>query len=209
MLRIDSLGNSVAVFPLLVTNPEILDHIKVRSTHPGKVFYTTDIKYGFDEISIIYAQKTDYALVPGTQITYASGGNESTYPNDIYRTLDGGYIITGYSENWGPGPTSCILLKSDSVLAAPNVPVVSVEISDENSVQVFPNPVEGNYFYVNATAYIQTVNIYNLTGQIIAGYKTLESVKSLTLQKPVITSGIYIAEIHTSQGVVCKKMIFK
>ncbi len=208
MLRIDSLGNSIALFPLLESNAIILDHIKLRSSSPGKVFYTTDIKYAYDEISIIYAQKTDYGLVPGTQITFASGGNESTMPNDIYRTLDGGYIITGFSENWGPGPTSCILLKTDSVLSAPDTPTVSIATLDGISMDIFPNPVVGGYFYINSSSYLESVKIYNLTGQLVQAFTTSSQVKSLTLEKPQVSSGIYMVEIKTSAGTVCKKIIF-
>lgn len=208
LLHIDSIGNSIAVFPQMETAAEILDHIKIRRTDPGKIFFTADLKYAYNEISIIYSNKTSYGLAIQAQQTYGSGGNESTNPTDIYRTLDGGYIITGYSENWGPGPTSCFLLKMDSLLAAPNVPVIGMENLHEVSIAIFPNPVEGNYFYINSSENITGVKIYNLTGQLIQVYTTGNQSKSVTLEKPLIASGIYVVEIQTENGVVCKKIIF-
>jgi hypothetical protein len=209
ILKIDSAtGNSIALYPQFEANPEILDHIKIRQGDPGKHYFTADIKYGWDEIAVIFSSATSYALTPGILNTYASGGNESTMPNDIYRTLDRGYIMTGYSEYWGPGQTSCFLLKTDSTLAGPNVPTVSLEDLDETSVDLFPNPVMGDHFYLNSGSNIEWVKIYTLTGQLIRTYTTPEKTKSLTLEKPVTPTGVYLAEIKTSTGRVCRKVIF-
>lgn len=208
ILRIDSLGNSIGLFPQMEVPAEILDHIKIRRSDPGKVFFTADLKYGYNQISIIYSAKTVTGLILEVQQTYGSGGNESTNPNDIYRTLDGGYIITGYSENWGPGPTSCFLLKTDTILAAPNTPEIGIENVGEITLNVFPNPVQGNYFYINSSEQIEGVKIYHLTGQLIKTYTIGNSVQSVTLEKPFISDGIYIIEIQTENGVICKKIFF-
>ncbi len=209
ILLIDSIaGNSIALYPQLVPNDEILDHIKIRQGDPGEIYMTADIKYNWNQISIIYNQKTSYGLVQVAQQTYGSGGNESTNPNDIYMTLDKGYILTGYSENWGPGPTSCFLLKTDSMIQAPNVPVISVEEEKENSLTIFPNPVEGNYFYINANTKIIEVKIFNLMGQLIKTYSTGENAQSVTLEKPSVLSGIYLVEVILQGSRVCRKIIF-
>jgi hypothetical protein len=192
----------------LESNAEILDHIKIRQSSPGKHYYTADIKYAYDEISIVYNQKTSYNISYNGLGTYASGGNEKTMPNDIYITLDKGYIVTGYSENWGPGPTSCFLLKTDSLLIGPNTPAVNTENITDDNMSIFPNPVLGDYFYINASCDIQLVNIYNMAGMLIKSLNIGNASKSITVEKPIVSSGIYLVECITSSGKVNKLIVF-
>lgn len=210
ILIIDSaLGNNIALKPQLEANPGILDRIKVRYDKPGVFCYVAEYKDSFNNISIIFTNRTYYGLDYSTSnVVSAAGGNESTKPNDLRKTLDNGYIITGFSEYWGPGPTSCFLLKTDTVLMGPNAPIVSIEKEPENHLEVFPNPVEGNYFYINSGNTIKGVKIYNHIGQLIRSYTTNNQVQSLTLEKPATVSGIHIIEILTSNSIICKKIIF-
>ena len=209
ILRVDSSnGTSISLHPQLESNAEILDHIKIRQSAPGKHYYTADIKYAYDEIGIVYNQKTSYNISYNGLGTYASGGNEKTMPNDIYITLDKGYIVTGYSENWGPGPTSCFLLKTDSLLIGPNTPVVNTENTMDDIISIFPNPVLGDYFYINASCDIQLVNIYNMAGMLIKSLNIGNASKSITVEKPIVSSGIYLVECITSSGKVNKLIVF-
>ena len=210
VLKIDTAtGSSIALYPQMESNPEILDHIKIHQGDPGMHYFSADIKYGYDEIAIIYAFRSVFGLGSGAQNTYGSGGNESTLPNDIHRTLDRGYIMTGYSENWGPGPTSCFLLKTDSVLTGPNVPIVGLEKLEKTAIAVFPNPVLGEYFYINAGDHIQAANIYNLSGELISSSTWFQGVQSVTLARPQVPAGIYVAEIITQEQTARVKLVFQ
>lgn len=208
LLKIDSLGNSISTFPQMEANAEILDHIKVKSVGPERAVFTADIKYAYNEIAIIYMLRMTNGFTPWIQNTYGSGGNEGSYPTQIIQTLDRGFIISGYCENWGPGPTSAFLLKTDSMTFGPNTPVMGIELHSKDDLQIFPNPVEGGYFFINATSEIKSVTLTNLTGQIVKEYSIIQHQQSLVLDNPGLTSGIYIVSVTTNNGSYQRKIKF-
>ncbi len=210
ILIIDSVsGADIALKPQLEADPGILDHIMVKYEKPGIFGYSAELKDQFDHISIVFANKTNYGLDFNTSyMFYASGGNESTKPLWLNKALDKGYIITGFSENWGPGPTACFLLKTDTLLNAPNTPTVSIEDLQETLVELFPNPVIDQHFYLNSSEPIQSVRILGINGQLIYSYSILQFAKTLTLERPMVAEGIYMVEITTTEGTIYKKIVF-
>lgn len=208
LLKIDSLGNSLATYPQMEATAEILDHIQVQSVGADKAAFVADIKYAYNEVGIIYMLRMSDGFTPWVQNTYGSGGNEGSYPSTILQTLDKGFIIAGYCENWGPGPTSAFLLKTDSMTVGPNTPVVSVEQTEEAEPTIFPNPVEGNYFYINTSSELKSVSLFTLTGQLIKKYDVTPNQLSVMIEKPFISSGIYLLEVNTLKGNFRSKIKF-
>jgi hypothetical protein len=210
ILLVDSAnGTNITVQEQLEANPGILDRIEVKYDRPGIFCYIAELKDAYDHISILYGSRTYSGLVYNAGfVSYAGGGNESTKHNDLAHTLDKGYIVTGYSENWGPGPTSCFLLKTDTSLIAPNDPQIGIENIEEQMVRVFPNPVVGDYFYVNSSEPILSVRILGINGQLTYNYSILKNAKTITLERPLVEEGIYLLEITTDYGAVFRKIIF-
>lgn len=209
LLRLDSMGNSISVHPQYEASDVNLDHPHVLQREPGKISFTADYQEAVDQNSIIFLAKTQYNLVTIFERTCAGGVSESTFQNDFKKTLDNGFIITGYSENWGPGPTSCILLKLDTLMQSPDTPTVSLEGIEETSVELFPNPVVSEHFYINSNNQIESVNILSLNGELIHSSTIPVAQKSATLPTPSIASGIYLLEIKTGAGFIYRKIIFQ
>lgn len=208
LIKIDSLGNSVAVYPQYESSPVLLDHPHVLQRDPGLISFTADYKEAVDQNSILFLAKMNSSIVATYERTCAGGVSESTFQNDFKQTLDKGFIITGYSENWGPGPTSCILLKLDTLMQSPDTPTVSLQKFDESNLTLFPNPAVGEHFYINSPNQIKSVRILNLNGQLVHSFSVPLKQMTLTLPTPMIASGIYLLEITTDKGVVFRKMIF-
>jgi hypothetical protein len=210
ILLVDSAtGANITVQEQLEANPGILDRIEVKYDRPGIFCYIAELKDAYDHISILYGSRTYYGLVYNAGfVSYAGGGNESTKHNDLAHTLDKGYIVTGYSENWGPGPTSCFLLKTDTSLIAPNDPQIGIENIEVQPVNIFPNPVVGTYYFVNAGSEILSVKLYNMNGQLICDYSIQPHSKSLMLTAPETATGLYNIEIKTKETRVNKKILF-
>jgi hypothetical protein len=208
LLRIDSMGNSLSLYPQYESSIVNLDHPHVLQREPGKISFTADYQEAADQNSIIFLAKTQYNLVTIFERTCAGGVTESTFQNDFKKTTDNGFIITGYSENWGPGPTSCILLKLDTLMHSPDTPTISLEKLEDPTLQMFPNPVVGEKFYINSSNEIEWVDILSLNGELVHSFKIPVAQKSITLEKPFIASGIYLLEIKTTHGTIFRKIIF-
>ncbi|MCJ8288734.1 MAG: T9SS type A sorting domain-containing protein [Crocinitomicaceae bacterium] len=76
----------------------------------GYMLLGSTSSFGLD--SDIYLIKTD--LIGDTLWTKTIGGTSEDYGLDMIRTLDGNYVITGYTESFGAGQTDAFLLKVDN-----------------------------------------------------------------------------------------------
>jgi hypothetical protein len=90
----------------------------------------------------------------------------------------------------------------------PNTPTISIENLKKSLVEVFPNPVVSDHFYINSSNEIELVNILSIKGELIHSFKIPVAQKSVTLENPSIASGIYLLEIKTEKGTVYRKIIF-
>ncbi|MEI6766272.1 MAG: T9SS type A sorting domain-containing protein [Bacteroidota bacterium] len=81
---------------------------------------------------------------------------------------------------------------------------------DENSApaqaQVFPNPASA-YFTVSASSAIQDIELYNITGIMLAKHNYSGNGFSASFPLTGISNGICIARIRTTSGVFTKKII--
>jgi hypothetical protein len=209
LVRMDSAnGNIQATYPEGVISIVLLDKPHVVQTANGKISFFCDYREGYNQNCILFCEKDEYNFFAIDSKTFAAGGNENTSQNAFKLALDNGYLVTGYSENWGPGITSAFILKTDYDLNSPDTPTVNIENIAVDQIQIFPNPVAGNYFYINAGSDIEKVQIFNINGQLILAYSTGIKQPSVILEKPETAGGIYIVEVTTSTGVIRKKIIF-
>jgi hypothetical protein len=209
LARIDSVdGNVQATYPEGVVSIILFDKPHVVQIKPGAITFFADYREAYNQNCIPFCERDNYNFFPAQAKTFAGGGNENTSQNAFKIALDGGCLVTGYSENWGPGVTSAFLLKTDTLLASPDTPTVGLPNLKSDPLSIFPNPVTGNYFYINSRSEIHQVQVFDMSGQLIKTYSTGTSEKSVALEKPFTTSGMYIVEIGTSAGIVRKKIIF-
>jgi hypothetical protein len=209
LARMDSAnGNIQATYPQGVISLVLLDQPHVAQTENGKISFFCDYRESYNQNCILFCEKDEYNFFAIDSKTFAAGGNENTSQNAFTLALDSGFLVTGYSENWGPGITSAFILKTDYSLNSPDTPTVNIENIEIDEITIYPNPVSGNYFYINAGSNIEKVNIYNMNGQLIRSYIIGIHQPSAICEKPETTNGIYIVEVITTTGVVQKKIIF-
>lgn len=84
--------------------------------------------------------------------------------------------------------------------ATPDIHVLDIEDSWQESFKVFPNPTTE---MVNITIPVQKVSVYDITGKkVIDAYDSVFSVKE-------IDTGIYFISIKTDKGIAIRKLIKK
>jgi len=209
LARIDSADGNIQF-----TNPEgvisviLLDRPHVVQTDYGKISIFFDYREAYNQNCIPFFEKNEYNFFAIDAGSYGGGGNENTSQNAFKVALDSGYLVTGYSENWGPGVTSAFILKTDLNMAAPDTPTIGMEIFKTEYLSIYPNPVTGDLFYINASSEIEQVQIFNLNGQLIKTYSAGKLEKSIILEKPSSCNGLYMVEVKTSSGILRKKIIF-
>lgn len=72
----------------------------------------------------------------------------------------------------------------------------------DNTVSVYPNPAN-SYINVNANSNISNVEIYTIAGQKVGDFTANSNNTSINTSN--LTSGLYLMQIHTENGVINKK----
>lgn len=71
----------------------------------------------------------------------------------------------------------------------------------QNSIQVFPNPLTGNWLEVRAETLIKNLRIYNTFGKLI------NETNNSRINVKEMSSGFYLLEVETHKGKTLKKII--
>lgn len=192
--------------PLFWSQPEILDHVRIRRDGPGTFYYTGDIRYSDSGPTDIYLHITMYGMFFNNSANVIVSVPKFEYSHDIRKCFDKGYIVTGSTNSYGPGPTSSFILKTDTVLSSPSVPLVAIEDIEHIGFSIYPNPVVENVVYIDAGFPIEMIKLIDLNGRIMQTF-TGQGNTMQTLQINPIASGMYILEITTSKGVGRKKIL--
>ncbi len=92
-----------------------------------------------------------------------------------------------------------------------NCPAVGVsELADEQEVNLTlsPNPASSELkFSSNADKPMESISLYNLSGQIVHKYEGINASEFLVLRKG-IPNGMYIAKVKFESGILSKKILF-
>ena len=112
----------------------------------------------------------------------------------------------GYSADQGDP-----LLRADGKEAfdlPPTCARLGTEELEVNKVSIYPNPVK-DLVYINSKDVVEKYEIIDVTGRLItSGVPQKENqVSSVSTEK--LTAGLYILKLHTTKGIVTKKIIKK
>ena len=122
------------------------------------------------------------------QTTWQAGSNFSNLPNGVYiiyvRDLNGCMQIY------------CVLLGS---------PTAAILELNEN-ISVYPNPTNGKIFLDSEM--IESAQIYNLNGHVIS-FDVIKAVNGLAINLESEADGLYILELHLTNGNVLQSQIIK
>ena len=131
------------------------------------------------------------------EVQKSFGGTGVDIGYSIRQTADGSYIIAGSSEsddgdvsgNHGSGDCWIIKLNFQSLSIEENI--------SSNSINVSPNPSSGNFNFSGLTDET-TIDIYDISGEIISEAKTVNNKYSVDLSSQA--KGIYFYRISMKNG---------
>ncbi len=197
--------NNVEIFFVLFTGKSGRDEITNILIQNDTIIFT-----GFT--STTGAGNIDFQMAKFTSVgsyidgnTYGYIGNEYCYHSALVN--DGGYALIGTTNTYGPGLMSVLLVKTDHVLFSSATTVIKVdEINANPSYSVWPNPSHGNFtVQVDGGASLATIRLFNYAGSLI--YETKPAAIKSQVQLNDLSSGLYILELTSENGVVMRKKI--
>lgn len=120
------------------------------------------------------------------------GGNYADGGNEIMRTADGGYVLTGLANANTIGNGVMYLIKMDST-GTVNTPLsIEPEYLSEVEISLYPNPSNGKIYLETEIANLE-IRVYNLEGKEVYSYKLVKGKNSL--QVGDLAKGIYLYQV--------------
>ena len=123
---------------------------------------------------------------------------------------DGTANLEGTSPNEG-GFHNVILqaqAAGDAVTQEFTVTVGMISVEDiANNFEIYPNPSNGNFYISKNNMEVNTVEIYNVSGQII--YSSIISTKNNEIKLNNIAPGMYLINIISNETIITKKLMVK
>ena len=83
---------------------------------------------------------------------------------------------------------------------------IGVNENGESSIQIYPNPAR-SYVNIKSDYTINSVTVYNYSGQVVANERVDNTVYSVNTSK--FQSGIYFFQIDTDQGRISQRIVIK
>jgi len=120
---------------------------------------------------------------------------------EILPSLFGGYLITGLFAN---NNTDYVLIKSDTL---GNVVLgINNAFKINNETTVYPNPSTSTILIRSDISFIERILIFDLLGRKVLEVNPTTTSNLLTIDVSSLTTGQYLAQITTSEGVLNKKI---
>ena len=141
----------------------------------------------------------------GFGFNYGNGEPADGYAVDI--TDDGGYVVAGWAENYGPGIRAAYVVKTDSAVLTESLDVdpfldpVSVPSHYRQPFNLYPNPVvsEG---VLNISSpqqeLVRSITLTDLSGRVIVQQ---DCFACTSFKLPSVSHGVYNLIIETDGGV--------
>ncbi len=131
------------------------------------------------------------------------GDSSYDQANSIIQTIDGGYMVVGYSES-NDGDVSGNHGDKDYWVVKLSASTGIEETENNNDFNVYPNPATNQLIIEIRGIEVEEINIYNTTGTLVSQPKQLQN-KSIDIS--LFPKGIYVAEIKTKKESLKRRWI--
>lgn len=133
------------------------------------------------------------------------GGIENDYGNAIQQTIDGGYIMTGATDQNTSSFGKMYLIKLDSS-GNLNYPLTNQFIENNHSnISIFPNPASKD-IHLFLPFEQATLRVFSSNGLLILNKELKKGLNHLSLS--MCKAGIYFIEIRNEKGVLKTEQLF-
>ena len=141
-------------------------------------------------------------------LPYVTMGRVITAPRyngvqSIMQASDGGIVMAGISEGFGPGTSAALIWKLDSLGQAGGnpLPLLAVEeVEQVAGLSLYPNPfVQQFVLSIPESIKVADFKIWDLQGKLVY-QKNITTAGNVVIQPMSLSSGLYSAEITLSSG---------
>ncbi len=201
-IRLDATANNI-----------IWSSIDLKPGNDGNndLFIFNDSMYVSGSNSSVGAGNYDFKLQIFDGIgTYKDGKSfgfsENEFCYKAIRTSDLGLVLVGSTTSKGPGQTSVLLIKTDTVFTLANLVINTEEINTQNIFQVYPNPATDEINIISKSEEkINSVRVYSSTGQLV--FELEKIIFPIKLDVSHFKSGFYFLETINEESIIREKIL--
>ncbi|MBU3660615.1 MAG: T9SS type A sorting domain-containing protein [Flavobacteriales bacterium] len=149
------------------------------------------------EATTILSNYTIFANVPNASYQWINCANNEAIEGETAQvfvaSVNGEYAVI-VSRNGCSDTSTCVTINT-----------LGLNENLEFGISVFPNPATSDVSIENSNGNIESVIVYNTTGQMMAEYQVQNTKFNMTLN--YLSKGIYIFHVKTENGTIIKRFI--
>ncbi|PKL85904.1 MAG: hypothetical protein CVV22_05060 [Ignavibacteriae bacterium HGW-Ignavibacteriae-1] len=205
--------------PINISNNTATKNTQGSNLHNGadNDYYSINLASGYDyTISAIlfdsFSSEDEDIYTVDALFSYSTDGSTWSDAYDDYMTgdikINNGGIVYFHVAPYFAGETGSYLLDL-SINRTPTTSIEDIEVAD--LIKIYPNPAK-DFVTIDLNQFadqVLQINLLNVTGQIISSENVANTGKSIKLPLQGLADAVYFIEIHTSEGIISKKIIVK
>jgi hypothetical protein len=203
MIRFENTGTAEAV-NIVVRDTIDLEKFDVNSlqlidqSHTCRTIITNNVvEFKFDNINLPFDDATNDGY-----ITFKIKTLPTLQLGDSFENTAGIYFDFNYPIITNTSSTTIAIPKEDPIITGVNTTLTSED------VQVYPNPAQ-DFLVIQSHEKIKSIELHTINGALIKKVALLGNQPSATINLNELESGLYIATVKTTAGILTQKVLVK